>query len=140
MAVHALPAVRHDPLKDWHLPPVQFPPQHCELLVHAPLSETHVVPSQTPPLHTSEQQSVGEPQRPPATTHRPMLEMQLCSTGSQKPEQHSPLPPHVWPVAPQTLASSEFFPPAVETSDVEPPQLAATNATPSSQMMRANMP
>jgi hypothetical protein len=137
--VHALPAVRHDPPSGAHLPPEQLPPQHCASAVHAPLSATQAVPSQTPPAHTKEQQSMGELQRLPAATHRPMLEMQLCSTGSQKPEQQSPLASHACPVTPQALASTVSFPPPIGPLADEPPQLAATIATTKSQMMRVDM-
>jgi hypothetical protein len=51
LEAQALPAVRQEPLKGWHLPAEQLPPQHSLLLAHAPLSETHALPSQTPPLH-----------------------------------------------------------------------------------------
>lgn len=74
LEAHALPEVRHEPLRGSHLPPAQLPPQHSLDVVHAPLSETQVLPSQTPLLHAKEQQSVEELQVPPATTHRPTVE------------------------------------------------------------------
>jgi len=139
LEVHALPAVRQEPLKGWHFPAEQLPPQHSALLVQAPLSETHALPSQTPLLHWKEQQSVAALQGAPAATHLPMVDTQLWSTWSQIPEQHSLPAAHDRPVARHAPPLASVSAPPLGPSEDKPPQLATIKATLKSQKKRVGM-
>jgi hypothetical protein len=84
-----------------------------------------------PRSQVSVQQSVPAEHRPPDGTHRPTVEMQVCSTESQIPEQHSVPAPHDWPVVPHA-------PPPTGLLD-KPPHLMKTADKTHNQKMRRYM-
>jgi hypothetical protein len=71
--MHALPDVRHDPLRGVHVPPAPHVPlQHCADVVQAWLSVVHCVEPQVPPVQTNVQQFCGIAQGLPAARHMPL--------------------------------------------------------------------
>ena len=67
-AAQGFPAVLHDVLRAWHVPPEQFPPQQSAFAAQAALSAIHEAPH-FPPLQAKLQQAVGDVHEAPSAAH-----------------------------------------------------------------------
>jgi hypothetical protein len=133
-AEHALPSVLQLVLSGSHVPLVHVPLQHALPFEHAALSGVQV-PAQCPPTQLNEQQSVLAAQLPPtgAQLPPPTVGVQVWVAGSQRFEQQSAPPAHVFPVAPHVGDPGDEPPVPIDASrsprlPPEPP--SANRSTP----------